>query len=202
MNKSLLTLLFVCLSASVFAKDFYNASVYYHNGTEKQGLVSYVVAESGEYVYFKQSEKSDVEKIESSQVKKVVYNLDDTNYEYVYIKVYKGWKQKEIKEKPMWLEPIKKGTVTLYHTSMTMGKVYVGSVTFHDYYVMRDGEPAAKLYATISTANNNQTFKAKAPLYFVDYPELAQKIKNKTYTWKNLEEVIDIYNDWAVKNKK
>jgi hypothetical protein len=50
--------------------------------------------------------------------------------------------------------------------------------------------------------NNNQAFKAKAPLYFSDYPELAEKIKNKEYTWKNLEEVVDIYNEWAQRINK
>lgn len=81
MKKILVLLLFVSFYFTTSAKDFYKASVYYHNGTEKEGLVSYVVAESGEYVYFKQSEKTDVEKIESSLVKKVIYTLDDTNYE-------------------------------------------------------------------------------------------------------------------------
>jgi hypothetical protein len=47
-----------------------------------------------------------------------------------------------------------------------------------------------------------QRHSTKAPLFFADYPELAEKIKNKTYTWKNLEEVVDIYNQWAEKKKK
>ena len=77
-----------------------------------------------------------------------------------------------------------------------------GPAKFIDYYVIRDNEPAAKVYATISTFNNNQTFKAKAPLYFADYLELTAKIKTKVYTWKNLKEVVKIYSDWAKGNKK
>jgi hypothetical protein len=49
--------------------------------------------------------------------------------------------------------------------------------------------------------NNNQHFRAKAPLYFEDYPELAEKIKSKEYTWKDIETVVNEYNKWAGKKK-
>ena len=191
----------VCISVSTFAaKNFYQASIYLNNGTTKNGLTSFVEFESGDYVYFKANDDSEVEKIESIQINKIIYTFDEDKYEYMYLKVYKGWKQKEIKG-PIWLEVVKKGIATLYVArTVVEGGVMPGSKTsagFRDYYIMRDGEPAAKLYATISTANNNQTFRAKAPLYFADYPELANKIKNKEYTWKNLDEVVDIYNNWA-----
>lgn len=46
------------------------------------------------------------------------------------------------------------------------GSIYgTGTAGFLDYFVMRDGEPAAKMIANVSGANNNQTFRAKAPLY-------------------------------------
>jgi hypothetical protein len=75
-----------------------------------------------------------------------------------------------------------------------------GTATYYDYYIIRDGEPAAKLIATVSSLNNNQFFRTKAPLYFADYPELAKKIADKVYTWKNIKEVVDIYNEWAAKH--
>ena len=82
-----------------------------------------------------------------------------------------------------------------------------GSAKFIDYYVIRDNEPAAKVYATISTFNNNQTFKAKAPLYFADYLELTAKIKtkvvfagvyNRVEVWD--EEAWEKYKDQVTKN--
>jgi hypothetical protein len=39
-------------------------------------------------------------------------------------------------------------------------------------------------------------------VYFADYPELAEKIKSKEYTWKNLVPVVKEYNTWAAANKK
>jgi len=210
MRKLILLVAITLTSISTFAAmNFYTAELHLNDGSLKKGLANFVEYEDGDYVYFKLSEKSDVEKIESSSISKIVYTFDGEDYDYEYLKVYKGWKQVKIKESPIWVEVIKRGIVTLYVARTTVeGGVGVGampssrtSVGFRDYYVMRDGEPAAKLYATISTFNNNQTFRAKAPLYFSDYPELADKIKNKEYSWKNLEEVIDIYNNWVEENK-
>ena len=57
------------------------------------------------------------------------------------------------------------------------------------------------MIANISTMNNNQTFRAKAPLYFEDYAELAAKIKSKEYTWKDMTTVVKEYNQWAEKKQ-
>jgi len=194
-------ILFFIFSAASYAADkYYNASLYLNDGSIKSGLATYVSTGNGEYILFKSNEKSNVEKIESININKLVYNSGEESYEYEYLKVYKGWKQVKIKG-PIWLEVVDKGIATLYLTiTYVEGGVLPQdrtSVAFRDYYIMRKGESAAKLYATISTANNNQTFRAKAPLYFADYPELAEKIKNKEYTWKDLEEVVKIYNNWA-----
>lgn len=193
-------LLFI-FSATTYASDkYYSASLFLNDGSIKRGLATYVNTGNGEYILFKSDEKSDSEKIKSINIKKLVYNSGEESYEYEYLKVYKGWKQINI-EGPIWLEVVDKGFATLYLaiTYIESGVLPQNrtSVAFRDYYIMRKGEPAAKLYATISTANNNQTFRAKAPLYFADYPELAEKIKNKEYTWKDLEEVVKIYNNWA-----
>ncbi|HEX2975987.1 MAG TPA: hypothetical protein VHO68_08615 [Bacteroidales bacterium] len=205
MKKLILPLLLMWLSVTAFsAGQYYKAVVYMKDGSVKHGLATDVMNEK-EFIVFKINEKAKDEKIEFNLVKKMVYTIDNENYELVYIKVYAGWKQVEIKG-PIWLQLVKKGPATLYVTTTVMGGAptnkTAGTATFHDYYIMRDGEPAAKLFATISTLNNNQTFRAKAPLYFADYPELAEKIKNKTYTWENLEEVVDIYNKWAQNKKK
>lgn len=206
MKKLMLSAIIICIAVSTFAaKNFYTASLYLNNGTIKSGLATFVDYESGVYIGFKAKNDSEVEKIESIQIKKIIYTFEEEEFEFVYSKVYKGWKQIEIKG-PIWLEVVKKGVASLYvvKTIVEGGVMPTNrtSVTFRDYYIMRDGEPAAKLIATIASANNNQTFRAKAPLYFADYPELATKIKNKEYTWRNLEEVVDIYNNWAKQQKK
>lgn len=197
---------------TIAAKDYYSARVYFNGGTVKSGLATFVENGPNDFIFFKEHEESEDEKIASNSIMKIIYTFDKKDYEYVFLKVYKGWKQVEIIG-PVWLEIVKKGTATLYVTSTVLSSPGMrsssgavvssgGSATFYDYYIMRDGEPAAKIIATISTLNNNQTFRAKAPLYFSDYPELAKKIENKEYTWKDLEEVVKIYNEWAEKNKK
>jgi len=187
------------------AKEYYEASIYLKDGTIKNGLAKIVETETDEYVSFKKNDKSEVESIEAIKVNNLVYTIEDKKYEYVFLKVYRGWKQEETRG-PIWLEVVDKGVATLYVTTTVLytrvGTPSQGSGTFHDYYIIRKGEPAAKIIATIATANNNQTFRAKAPLYFSDYPELATKIRNKEYTWKNLEEVVDIYNKWAENKNK
>jgi len=187
------------------AKEYYEASIYLKDGTIKNGLAKIVETETDEYVSFKKNDKSEVERIEAIKVNNLVYTIEDKKYEYVFLKVYRGWKQEETRG-PIWLEVVDKGVATLYVTTTVLytrvGTPSQGSGTFHDYYIIRKGEPAAKIIATIATANNNQTFRAKAPLYFSDYPELATKIRNKEYTWKNLEEVVDIYNKWAENKNK
>lgn len=209
MKRFFLSFLMAGIAVATFAaKDYYSAKVYLNNSV-KVGLATFVENGPDDFIFFKKNEESEAEKIASNSIAKIIYTFDDKDYEYVFLKVYKGWKQVEIIG-PTWLEIVKKGTATLYVTSTVLSSPGLrsstgavvssgGSATFYDYYILRDGEPAAKLIATISTLNNNQTFRAKAPLYFSDYPELANKIKDKTYTWKNLEEVVGIYNEWAAK---
>lgn len=210
MKRFFLTFLIASMVVTSFAaKDYYSAKVYFNSGSVKSGLATFVENGPNDFILFKEREASEAEKIASDHIVKIIYTFDKKDYEYAYLKVYKGWKQVEITG-PIWLEIVKKGKATLYVTSTVlsspdkMSSTGVmssgGSATFHDYYILRKGEPAAKLIATISTLNNNQTFRAKAPLYFSDYPDLANKIKDKTYTWSNLEEVVDIYNKWAEKH--
>jgi hypothetical protein len=211
MKRFFLTFLIAIIAVTTFAaKDYYSARVYFNSGSVKRGLATFVENGPNDFILFKENEESEAEKIGSNSIVKIIYTFDKKDYEYAFLKVYKGWKQAEITG-PIWLEVVKKGPATLYLTSTVLSsprEISVstglvtggGSATFHDYYIMRKGEPAAKLIATISSLNNNQTFKAKAPLYFSDYPELAKKIEDKTYTWKNLEEVVDIYNEWAAKH--
>jgi hypothetical protein len=211
MKRFFLTFLLASIVVTTFAaKDYYSVRVYFNSGSVKSGLATFVENGPNDFILFKEHKESEAEKIASNSIMKIIYTFDKKDYEYAFLKVYKGWKQVEIIG-PIWLETVKKGTATLYvnttilsapgEKSVSTGLVSGGgSATFHDYYILRDGEPAAKLIATISSLNNNQTFIAKAPLYFSDYPELAKKIKDKTYTWKNLEEVVDIYNEWAAKH--
>lgn len=190
------TILF--LSTSVFA-DYYKGVVVYLDGKTKSGWID---SSLGATIQYKTTENAKAEEIESSLLKSVSVQGKDEVREYFYLKVFLGWGQKRISD-AMWLRVVEKGTATLLVNNTSMrGSIHTTtSAQFADYYCIRAGEPAAKLIANISTLNNNQTFRAKAPLYFADYPELAAKIKSKEYTWKELIPVVKEYNKWAQKKK-
>ncbi len=187
------------VSATSLAGTYYKATVVFADGKSKSGLVE---AALSDYVLFKASENAKPEKIESALLKSVSIQGKDEVREYYYVKVYLGWGQKRISD-PMWLKVVEKGTATLFVNNTTMrGSIHnTTQAGFSDYYCIRAGEPAAKMIANISSLNNNQTFRAKAPLYFDDYPELAAKIKSKEYTWKDLQIVVKEYNAWVAKKK-
>lgn len=206
MKKIPICFLLFIISLSAAAKDYYDAELFFLDGSSKAGLADMIEDGGDKSIKFKAGEDASIEIIESESLSKIVYTIDNEEYEYSRLKVYTGWKQVNISDEAGWLQVVQKGIATLYinQTVMYTRNQYgqaMGSATFKDYYMIREGEIAAKLIATISTLNNNQTFKAKAPLYFSDYPELAEKIKNNTYTWKDLFDVVDTYNAWAEQQK-
>ena len=187
-------------SITSYADTWYEGTLVFVNGKPKNGLIENTLG--SDFVIFKASKDAKEEKIEAATLSAVILKIKDKKIEYHLRKLYLGWAQKKISE-VSWVEVVEKGIATLYvvRSSMT-SRDGLNSAGFLDYYVIRKDEPAAKMIANVSTFNNNQTFKAKAPLYFEDYPELAAKIKSKEYTWKDLTTVIQEYNKWAAVKKK
>ena len=68
-------------------------------------------------------------------------------------------------------------------------------VYFTEYYCKRESEEAASLiHIDMNVINKNAIFRSFAKKYFSDDPEIATKIQNKEYTYKNLLEMIAYYN--------
>jgi hypothetical protein len=207
MKKNLLFIFLTVAQASLaqLGTKYDDAKIIFSDGKTRTGLAETSMGDT--FLYFKSSKEAEPEKIDVTKLNTIVYLEDDkkkVEVEYDRIKVYLGWKQERISDFA-WFQVVERGIATLYVKSTTMQ----GSISnpnakagFLDYFVIRKGEPAAKMIANVSTLNNNQTFKAKAPLYFEDYPELAEKIKTKVYTWKDLVPVIKEYNVWAAARKK
>lgn len=195
--KNLFFLLFLFAATIARAGDYYEATLVFNDGKSKKGLVESPFDEK--HIYFKASEKAEAEKIDATTVSKVIFKDSKGTDEFWQTKVLLGWGQKRVSE-PMWLHVVEKGKATLMVRSTTMRSFNgLNSAGFQDYYCIRDGEPAAALICQVASMNNNQTFRAKAPEYFKDYPELAEKIKSKEYTWKDLVPVVQEYNKWATK---
>jgi hypothetical protein len=198
--KKIIPFLIVFSSLTAYGK-YYDATIYLVDGKLKTGFVDSPFG--GGNIYFKQTIDAEVEEVDETLVKSIVFTIDGERREYHQHKVYLGWGQKRISERPMWLKVVEKGVATLYiHAIRQQGSIYsTNTAGFEDYYCFREGEEAAKLICQIPTLNNNQTFRAKAPLYFADYPELAEKIKSKEYNWKDLTTVVQEYNKWAEASK-
>lgn len=198
--KKIALLFIVFLSFSAYGK-YYDATILFRDGKSKTGLVDSPFG--GDFIFFKASENATEEKLEAAAIKSITFTIKGEKTEYHQLKVYLGWGQKRISNEAMWLAVVEKGTATLYVNRTSMqGSIYsTTSAGFEDYYCLREGEPAGKLICQISTMNNNQTFRAKAPLYFADYPELAAKIKSKEYNWRDLTTVVQEYNKWAEAKK-
>ncbi len=203
MNKFTALLLVMFITTTAFAKDVYHkAEITYKDGRTITAKAK-MVGTYSKYLVLQGSNGEEESKIESEKLSKVKYFLEKDEWEYHFLKVYRGWAQKRTKG-PMWLEVVRLGTANLYvvHSQLQSGGNSFSAATFHDYYCIREGEPAAKLVSAVSSMNNNQTFRAKAALYFADHPDLSKKIKSKEYKWKDLETVVDIYNEWAAGNKQ
>src|SRR5688572_14552247 len=195
MKKITLTLFAFLLVLTCDAAKYYDAIVVFTDGKSRTGLVESPFG--GSYVLFKASKEAAEEKLQNYRVASIQFTIEGKKKEYHQMKVYLGWGQKRISD-PMWFEVVEKGTVTLLVNQTTLsGANEMNKAGFQDYYCIRKGEVAAKLIAQVSSMNNNQTFRAKAPLYFQDYPELAAKIESKEYTWKDLVPVVQEYNKWA-----
>jgi hypothetical protein len=205
--KKLLTILFwisIHVAQAQLGVKYDDAKIIFADGKSRTGLAE--TSMGSKFLYFKSSKDAEPEKIDVTELVTIVYLEDDkktTEVEYDRIKVYLGWGQTRISDFA-WYQVVERGIATLFVRGTTMqGSVYNqnSKASFLDYYVIRSGEPAAKMIANVAGANSNQTFRAKAPLYFEDYPELAAKIKSKEYTWKDLLPVIKEYNKWAAEKK-
>jgi hypothetical protein len=199
MKKIVFSLTLLLIVNTLFADTFLPATIVFTDGKSKTGLVE---STFGDYIVFKASEKASEEKIQSANLSRLIFSIKNEKREYHYLKTYLAWGQKRIGP-PMWLKVLISGKATLYLNSTTLSTPSnsQNSAGFLDYYCIRPGEEAAKWISAVSTLNNNQHFRAKAPLYFADYPELAAKIKSKEYTYKDIETVVQEYNKWAGKKK-
>jgi hypothetical protein len=71
------------------------------------------------------------------------------------------------------------------------------TITDKYFFCLRPDEGTATIVSNyISRVNANETFRRTGYKYFLDYPEMAAKIKNKTYKYNDIEEVVNVYNTW------
>lgn len=194
--KHSLSILFL-LMASISYGAFHEGTMVYKNGRTRTGFIE---AKLGEVVRFKPWMAAEEEKINSNTLKGVILKTDSGRQvrEYHYIQTYAGGGQKKINAEPSWLKLIEKGTVSLYASeSVSHNHDGTDQFTIEDFFCVREGEAAQQ----IASYDSNHTFHAKAPLYFADYPQLAEKIRSKQYLWHDLQNIVKKYNEWVASKK-
>jgi hypothetical protein len=206
-TKTFLLLFFMLSFAFLKGQEVFRAELFFNNDTVKKGYAKMFIYNQDKVIHFKQNMEDPFTSIDANELKKIIYYSKNDTSEYHHLKGYLGIKQQKM-SRDVWFKPVIKGYVTLYTIPVTMetstgfGINHSSSFTFIDYYCIRSGEPAAKYISAVASINSNCVFLKYAPLYFADYPELAQKIRNKVYTYKDLETVVNEYNKWAESNKK
>lgn len=206
MNKVLLIISCILITTCLFAQDYFPAKVIMTNGIEKPGFIEDVTM-TDKTVLFRLDKNGETEEIQSDEVKTVIYYNPDGKimFEFDRIKAYENsFKKRKVATK-CWLIVISRDYLTLYYGATIGTKIRYSDGTSQIFnlpdklwFAYRQGEEAAMLISCTFSGNiiPNSIFKRQGQIYFSDYPELAKKIKDKIYTWKSIETVVNEYNEW------
>lgn len=189
---------------TVSAEDFLKAKIYYSDGTVKSGLAAIPKSSGVKTVKYKQSESSKAEDLNSAELKKIVYYQDADSMTIERIATYKLINKAKTND-PIWMTKLITGYVSLYVYYNTGFNRFTGTSWKsmpgdYQYACIRKDEQYASIVSMVLdggiSLNNNSTFKRFAAEYFKDYAELSAKIEKKEYTFKNIEDVVNLYNKW------
>jgi len=199
--KRLITLTLVLLTVGFVVagkkKTYTKGQIIYNDGKSRTGFVEDPWRNK---IAFKTTEEGEPETINPDDLKTIVYYLNDgKTVELDRVRHYGVFNKLSDYE---WWNVAERGKVTIYIIGVTMGANTNQRANFTDYYAIREGEPGAKMICSVSGGNPNSVFKNRAPEYFADYPELAEKIKSKVFTYKNVMQAVREYNQWAAGKKK
>lgn len=175
--------------------EFHPGTIVNKNGRSRKGFIE---ASLGEVVRFKPWMEAEEETISPQNIKSIQIRTDSGRVirEYYYIQVSASGKKATTHA--TWLRLLEKGTVSLYVQETVSHRNGTDMFQSEDFYCIREGQDSAK---PVASYDSNHTFKAKAPLYFADCPQLVERIKSKQYSWQNIQEVVQFYNLWLANNK-
>lgn len=200
-------LLILATLQSMASDDSVAANLFFIDGTSKNGKAEFINAADAKYIRFKSFENEKLEKILSNDLTKIVYFIGADSVVFDHIKMFSGFTQSKLSG-PYWMRLVERGYATLYINQVYLSTPGVntngvktnmgGTAKFVDYYIIRKNEEGAKLISTEATFNSNSVFKHWGVKYFADCPEIAEKIKTKQYTYKDLIGVVREYNAWII----
>jgi len=210
MSRTVFLLLFVLIASTGTAQRYVAAELVLNDGTVKTGFAQSVL-ETNKKIRFKTTEKGANESISHTDLKRAAYFFTKDTSVFERLSYYTTIKSNKLLHNG-WFELIQRGYVSIYLVRASLGGGTTmnasGSMQssapakFKDYYAFKEGEPGGRQVSSVASLNSNAVFKKFAPIYFSDYPELAEKIKMKKYTYEDLLEVTNVYNAWYAAKKQ
>jgi hypothetical protein len=199
-------IVFTLIAHCSYSAKFIPAELKFVDGKTVKGLATFPDKPNDKTISFKSNANAEAVDYSSESLKTLRYFFDDGTVEFDRIMIFPSLLNSKKMAGPYWLEVVERGFTTLYFAlreGSTIVRSGVASTQSADkfWYCMRQNEPAAKVISwVIGTVNANETFKREGQKYFKDYPELAQKIKEKTYRYDQIVETVKEYNKWIAAN--
>jgi hypothetical protein len=177
--RNLLLLSFLLLGLGLEAQVFLPGKLVTTDGDTLVGLV----AEQGGITWsFRESKNSPVTIYSRRQV--AGFERKDEKYEEYIFEVMRAKFPERIKD---FLLVVEEGPVRLlrYDGKGLYGREHVG------YYLHEKG-----MEVPLRVNFDEVNFKVQMRQYFSDYPELAERIKNKELKYEQIQEIVQMYNAW------
>jgi hypothetical protein len=197
MKKIILTIGILIISLNCKSQN-QKATLYFRNGDTIQGLAK--MSAWGK-IRFRKNKQSTTENYDGKTVSKFDIEEDSSYIPNTYI--YKLLQNKDYSSRPVLMKMITEGKINLYKitttgTSAPMGFGGMGmgmgmSYSYENYYVCRDNSDIVIKLTTLGTFMGENFIKA-ASEYFNDCIDLVNKIENKVYRKKDIEEIVKFYN--------
>ena len=191
-----------------FVGKVYNkAVIYYTNGETKSGYAAIPKTWDQKEISFKTEKDAKVTEIPSQVLRRItVINKDSSSYSFERVNFV--LKPDDPPKHTGWLFMLVEGYANLYfkidkYKVDPWGQLHlILDNGLPMKFVQKKGEHKA-VFVSISslpglniTINSEKQFKKYAPVAFAEDEDLVNKIKNKNYTSKDIEEVVQIYNEY------
>lgn len=175
----------------------YKAVIDMKNGSFLEGEMFHISADDTKLKLYETGKKGVSKYIELNEVETVKFYTQDGIVIFESLMIFKDGRAKDVMKKPSAGQIVYAGeNITLYMFHLL--KPTNPNLAYGRYFgVKRKGDQAAAILTMqeAGTLNSNAFFRTHAYEYFNrDCPELAQKIKNKTYKHKDILEVVKEYD--------
>ncbi|MDR0506140.1 MAG: hypothetical protein LBH32_04915 [Dysgonamonadaceae bacterium] len=196
MKKTVFFLLVALCSLQNFAANkFYPATLIKVDGEKIECLIK-EIGIGDKKLKYKESLNSKPVSIHSNELTRAIIHYDEGDVVWDYVK-YIGYRsflrgKNKVSKDPQWMQLVVSGPCSLYTWSVTTRQN--GFTNIDNWYACKkQDEDASNIIGTDQDGFFDPFFK-RLPDYFSDYPELAEKIKAKKYTRKNIVEIVNEYN--------